>query len=254
MTSADPSVDALVDAVRNHATADFYRARWGAVRAFEELPTIDRLDFLETPLSRRRYKDARSLVKIVHDGGHMFLSEWSFEDIGKEPWGTSAARPLVYMADPHEAIEKSMWCYENNIVPLIGEPDPDIAMFTASKYRINALITDTISLPKLLPFLEKQERPLSSITVLGDSFDAPALASFARFAERSRLVLRLPETGAFAESPLGPVSFVALPGCIVSEEDGVVVITKTAQLVTPIIRYRTNLPAGSVKIRDGEAV
>ncbi len=247
-------LDSLIDSIRSHPSADFYRVRWEKAKTFEELPTISRKDFLDVPLSQRRYKDARSFVKIVHDKDRMFLSEWSFEDIGHEPWGTSATRPLVYLADPHEAIEKSMWCYENNIVPLIGEPDPDIAMFTASKYRINALITDTVSLPKLLPFLEKQERPLSSITVLGDSFDAPALASFARFAGRSRLVLRLPETGAFAESPLGPVSFVALPDCIVSEEDGAVVITKTAQLVTPIIRYRTNLPAGSVHSRDGEAV
>ncbi len=75
-----------------------------------------------------------------------------------------------------------------------------------------------------------------------------ALAPFARFAERARLVLSLPETGAFAESPLEPlVSFAVLPGCIVDEENGRLVITKTAQLVTPIIKYRTNLPANVVQ-------
>ena len=114
-----------------------------------------REDFLDVPLSQRRYKDARSLIKIVHEGKRLFLSEWSFEDIGREPWGIPSARVLVYMTDPHEAIEKSMWCYENNMVPLIGEPDPDIAMFTASKYRIDSIIADTVSLPKLLPFLEQ---------------------------------------------------------------------------------------------------
>ncbi len=252
---ASERLDELISLTRQHPQADFYRTRWGEAKKFEDLPTISRKDFLDVPLSQRRYKDARSLVKIVHDEGRMFLSEWSFEDIGREPWGIPSTRPMVYLSDPHEAVEKSMWCYENNKMPLIREKDTDIAMIAASKYRIDSLITDTASLQRFLPFLKRQEERLLSITIIGESFDPSSLEPFGAFAQSVRLVLRLPETGAFAESSLAPaLSFTALPGCIVDEEEGLLVVTKVVQLVTPIIRYRTDLNAASMPVKSGDIV
>lgn len=242
MASAHTSIDALIPRLFAAAESDFYRRIWGRSAAFDELPTVTRRDFLETPLSKRRYKNERSFVKIVHDGPEAFLSEWAFNDIGQEHFGLPSKRPMVYLEDSHEAIEKSMWCYENNMLPLVGEKDPDMAMFAGEKYHIDSLITDPVSLPKLRPFLERLAAPLESISILGTSFTSSALLPFAPYARSIRLVLCLPEVGAFAEAPLAETPrFQPLPECIVETAEHLIV-SKERALVTPIVRYRTDIP------------
>ena len=234
-------INGLIMRVRDARGCAFYRDIWGGKREFAELPFITRKDFLRVPLSLRRYKNKRALVKIVHDARGAFLSEWGFTDIGKEEYGLPAKRPMVYMSNPHEAIEKSMWCYERGMVPLIGEKDPDIAMFAAGKYQVDSLITDVAALEKFKPYFQAHER-LSSISILGTSFDTDRLAEYAAYAETIRLVLALPEVGAFAHAALGPdIRFAPLPGCII-ERDTTLIISKDSLLVTPIVRYRTTIP------------
>ena len=236
----NPTLQHLIDSVRIYPGSDFYRARWGDAAAFSELPTVGRKDFVEVPLSSRRYKEERSLVKIVHGKEGSFLSEWSFDDIGKEQWGEIGARPLVYMTDPHEAIEKSMWCYEQNRVPLIGEKDPDLTIYAAGKYRIDSLITDASALARFAPYFKTHD-PLTSLTIIGDTFDTEALMPSLEYARRVRLVAALPETGALAYAELATKpEFRTLPG-VVAEEDGELVVTKCSMLVTPVIRYRTGI-------------
>lgn len=223
-----------------HAESDFYRSRWAAERDFAKLPAVSREDFIRTPLSKRRYKEESSLVKIVH-AEQPFLSEWSFADIGTEGFGLPSTRPLVYMTDSYEAIEKSMWCYERGMVPLIGEKDPDIAMFAAGKYEVDSLITDPEALPKLRPYLEAHR--LQSISVISDSFDTNALAPFASLTDDMRLVLAIPEVGSFAIAPFAVrPRFEALENCAV-EKGETLIVSKLRFLITPIIRYRTDIPA-----------
>ena len=241
MSSTQATMEKLLSRLRTAPESDFYRTLWGKNLRFSELPTVAREDFLRVPLSKRRYKNERALVKIVHEGGRAFLSEWSFADIGREPFGLLSKRPTVYLSDPHEAIEKSMWCYENGMVPLIGEKDPDIAMFAAGKYQVDSLITDAVALEKFKPYFQTHER-ISSISILGTSFDIPQLMQYAAYAETIRLVLALPEVGAFAHAALGPdIRFAPLPGCII-ERDTTLIISKDSLLVTPIVRYRTTIP------------
>jgi len=212
-----------------------------------------RADFIRIPLSERRSKESKSLVKIVHADEGDFLSEWSFDDIGGEPYGAITKRPMVYMVSAHEAIEKSMWCYERGMVPLIGEPDSAIAAQSAEKYRIDQLIVDAESLAKLMPYLSARAEPLLSISVIGASFDIASLLPFTHYAKEVRLVLALPETGALAEAKLEkePV-FHVIAGCTAKGES--LIVTKEAQLVTPIKEYetgirvssRSNAPDGSI--------
>ncbi len=238
----------LISGAHASTSADFYRALWGKKQVFSELPTVAREDFLRVPLSRRRYKNERGLVKIVHNEERAFFNEWSFSDIGAESYGLISKRPLVYLSDPHEAIEKSVWCYEKGMLPLIGEKDPAIAMFAASKYRIDSLITDVRALEKFRPFFENFSERLSSISLLGTAFNPEELAPYSAHTKKLRLVLALPETGAFAEAEFSPTPrFRTLPGCIV-EREKTLVVTKTSLLVTPVIRYRTNVP---VSLYDG---
>jgi hypothetical protein len=241
------TLQTLVTWAREHTGSDFYKTQWGEKKTFEELPTVSRADFLRVPLSQRRYKNGRALAKIIHTPEGPFFSEWSFEDIGREPWGIPSKRPMVYLEDSHEALEKSMWCYENNMVPLIGERNPNVAVFAAGKYAIDSLITDAVSLPKLLPYLKSRAEKLASLTILGDSFDSPALMSFSELAHTVRLVLRLPETGMIAEAPLTErPAFRAAPGVFTESENDALIVTKLAPLITPIIRYRTDIPSTSI--------
>lgn len=224
--------------VTGSSAPPFYRDHWRGEKTFEALPPVSRADFLATPLSLRRYKDEKALVKVVHAGGGLFSSEWSFADIARESWGPLGIRPLVYLADSDEMLEKTMWCYEQNVLPLIGEVVPEITNSSADFYRIDSLVTDAASLQKLLPHLGRRTEPLESIAVLGGSFDCAALLAYARYAKRIQLVLSLPETGAFAQAPLSAdPAFALLPGCYLEKGEQGFLLTKAAQLVTPIIRY-----------------
>jgi hypothetical protein len=242
------NISKLIKSVRESAESGFYRDMWGNAEDFDELPLISRDDFLRIPLSKRRYKNDKALVKIVHTPEGPFLSEWSFEDIGREEFGLISARPMVYLTDSHEAMEKSMWCYENNMVPLVGEKDPNVAMFAAGKYKIDSLITDVESLAKFLPYLAKRGEKLSCISILGDSFDIGTLKQFLNFSDAVRLVLCLPETGVIATALLGDeLQFKTVENSFIEKKDGFLVVTKLSNLVIPIIRYKTSIPADTIK-------
>lgn len=230
----------LVATVRESTLSDFYRMRWGSA-ASSDLPTISRDDLRAVPLSKRRYKNEKGIVKIVRDERGPFLSEWSFTDIGNEAYGIESSRPMVYLSDPHDAIEKALWCYEQNMLPLLGEKDPEIAGYAASKYQIDSLITDAPSLVRLRGYLESRKTSLACISVLGSDFDTTMLSGFTPFAERIRLILALPETGAFAGAELADdPRFAALPACIIEKGD-TLILTKLRSLTTPIIGYDTGI-------------
>ncbi|MBI5457486.1 hypothetical protein HY971_02050 [Candidatus Kaiserbacteria bacterium] len=216
------------------------------------LQVRSRADFMRVALRERRSKDEKSLVKIVHTNDGDFLSEWSFDDIKREPYGIISKRPMVFMLDAHEAIEKSMWCYERAMVPLIGELDLDIAVYTAEKYQIDQLIADAESCIKLVSYLRSRAEPLLAISILDASFDPASLLPLAPFAKQVRLVLTLPETGVIAEAPLSkaPVFSVA-PDCKI-DAGGSLVVTKLLPLVTPITGYDTGIRiAVQSKLADG---
>ncbi|HEY4502160.1 MAG TPA: hypothetical protein VJJ20_03810 [Candidatus Paceibacterota bacterium] len=234
------NLDTFIQRIHQH-DAPFYREHWGGVQKFAELPVVTREDFLKTPLSLRRYKDEKALIKIVHDPAGAFLSEWSFVDIGREAYGLPARRPMVFLENPHEAIEKSMWCYEHGMLPLVGEKTLEIATYAAEKYKIDSLITDTSSLIKLEPYV-RGRGPLDSISILGERFEPKELLHFGQYARQVRLVLALPETGAIAAAALAAEPrWEALPDCIL-ENTETLLVTKKRLLVTPIVRYQTTLP------------
>ncbi len=232
----------FVDEIRAHPT-DFYRARWGNVREFASLPLVGRADFIQTPLSQRRYKPG-GLVKVVGAAEGVFLSGSDFADIGREAFGVVSQRPMVAFDDAHEAMEKAMWCYEHDTVPLLAEKDPRVALYMAGKYSVDSLVTDAASLEALFPHLVERKTKLSCISIVASAFFPETLARFMPYAERIRLVLALPETGAFAESEMSesPV-FKPLPDCHIEILEGEMVLTKSRLLVTPIVRYKTGIRA-----------
>lgn len=235
----------LISFVRRHPRAHFYRDRWGSTSAFEALPTVSRSEMASVPLSARRYRDTKGMTKVVAFDTP-FLSEWDFEDIRSEPYGVASRRPMVHLSDPHETIEKAMWCHLNDMVCLVGERNSAIVRSTASQYEIDSLITDGEAILDLVPYLAKRRKPLIELSIIGAAFDAPALAAYAPYAQAVRCVLALPETGAFAEAALTELpAFRVLPECVIECVNGAVVLTRQKKLVTPIVRYATGILAES---------
>ncbi len=246
------SLRVLINEVGSNQLADIYHTVWGERRALDVLPVISRDELFGSPLASRRYKSASSLVKIFHVGEKTFLSEWAYEDVAREQFGTETKRPMVYLSDNAESIEKSMWCYERGMVPLIGEVhNPAAAVAMAKKYQIDSLITDELSLERFRPFFGDCPYTLTSISIIGPQFTIARIQWVLPYAKEVRLVLTLPETGAFARAKLevNPV-FSPLPRCDIETVGETLVLTKQDSLVTPIIRYDTAISSKSVRIQN----
>ncbi|MBI5457475.1 hypothetical protein HY971_01995 [Candidatus Kaiserbacteria bacterium] len=234
---AAQDIQSFVERVRAHDT-EFYRDHWGTAQAFGELPPVSREDFRRVPLSKRRYKNGKAMVKVIRDANGPFLSEWAADDIREELYSVPSKRPMVYLSNAHESLEKGAWCRLNGMPSLVGEREPEVAAIEAERFRIDSLITDSTNLPKLRSYLEGRKEKLATISVLDTTFDIPTLRTFDAFAHTVRLVLALPEVGAFAEStPDAYPRFRVMPNCIV-EQNGQALVTKLSDLVTPVIRYR----------------
>lgn len=246
------TVENLIRSAAEHTTADAYRRLWGTARAFSDLPVVSRADLFAGPLANRRYRAPLSFTKIVRSGAGAILSEWAYEDIAREAYGEPSARPMVYFSDAHEGIEKSMWCYERDMVPLLGEThNPAVAAALARMYRVDSIIADAPSLERLRTYIENRDERLACISVLGSRFDAKELQWARELTKRLRLVLHVPETGAFAEAAHDsePV-FVPHEGCIIERGKNSLILTREASLITPIIRYDTGIPNDSVRMSN----
>lgn len=241
----------LVEFVLNHST-DFYRNHWGKAGSFEELPLMTRRAFAAVPLSRRRYSDGKSLVTIVNGATGPFLAEWNINDIKTQRFGVQSKRPMTYFANEHETLEKAWWCYLNGMIRLTGETNAAVSLATAEKLRIDSLITDPVTLPLMRPLFETMPGPLEAISIVSGAFDAAALAEYAPYAKRIRLVAALPETGTFAEAELSArPAFTLFPHSFVEVDDGNIILTQMRLFATPIIRYDTGIRVADIAISSG---
>lgn len=247
-------VDDLVAYVREHPYADLYRARWGDVHTFEELPSISREDLLRVPLTQRRYKKGKSFVKIVNTMNGRFLSEWAFDDIRAENFGLSSERIMVALNDSHEAVEKSIWCYENKFLRVVAEKNPAASVWLAERFRITSLIADFSSLEMVKPFLASITEPLDHISVFTEGNDISQVRQLSLPARRVRLVLALPEIGVIAESELEADFFTVNENILLENKDGQLSVTKLSQLVTPIIKFQTNIKVQATNAEETRLV
>ena len=239
----------LVEAIRIDPCS-FYRNHWNTKERFETLPVVRREHFVATPLTGRTYREEKGLVKIVKNGPAPFLVQWGLSDLSKEIYGTACNRPMVLLSDPHEALEKALWFYERNTLPLIGESNNlPIAAFAAHKYGIDAIVSDEDILFPFVTFFGKEcDVKGVQLTLIGSGFSVERLQVARNLFQNMRLVLALPETGAFAESCpglLGKGEYAYHPdeNSVIEIIGGRLVITKLPFLITPIIRYDTALEA-----------
>ncbi|MCH7883450.1 hypothetical protein IIA95_03485 [Patescibacteria group bacterium] len=219
-----------------------------SIKNLEKIPILTWEDIQSCPFLKRLYKNEGLLTKIVYKNDKPLLVARTIHDIVLENYGFVCERPLVLFNNFHEGVEKSLWFYEHNILPLINEPNLDITALTACKYQIDAILCQTGILKQFLPRLQKYYNPtaIRHIGILDNVFDISFLKTHFKQA-RLITMLGLPEIGIIAKACPDALSnekitFHPDENSIV-ELDGNLIVTRLIDLPTPIIRYQTNLRA-----------
>ncbi|OGZ45135.1 MAG: hypothetical protein A2756_03365 [Candidatus Ryanbacteria bacterium RIFCSPHIGHO2_01_FULL_48_27] len=238
----------LIENICSSDASDFYRLRWGSKKEFNELPFLAVDDLIRTPFSKRRYRTQKGLVKIIRRNGSPFFIQRSHTDIGEENYGSPCERPTILFTDNGDALEKSLWFYEHFILPLLGRcQNMAVAAHSAAWYGTDAIVSDADTLQKFLPQLKKiyDSTHIRTLTLIEKTFP-PSTMKWGMLFQVVRILAGLPECGAFAEkcpeSGMKPF-FHADKNSLLEVHDGYLVVTKLLPLVTPIIRYKTELRA-----------
>ncbi len=235
--------------------SDFYRNRIpypgtaSETLPWEQVPLLTRDELSRTSLDERLYSDSQIFVKIVHGVGGPMLIARSPSELGKEPWGPTGVRPLVALSSLYENVEKSLWVYEQNILPLIYLDDVTITALAAERYEIDSIVADEHTLTELAAVLSKECREgIQHVSVIGRGERSLAKLSFPN--ARAYEIFSLPETGGIAErcsKNIFPSVWHTFPDSFVETIDDELVVTRIAPLPTPIIRYRTDIQTQEVE-------
>lgn len=191
--------------------------------------------------------------KIVHTDPPSLVPR-RLADIGKENFGVLCERPLVLFADVQEALEKSLWFYARNILPLIGEPNNlAVTAFAARRYGIDAMVSELPIAAELIGRLAREYDTgrVASLTLIGRHFALSELEPLAMGGRRVRALLGLPALGAFAEScarRLAEGALVFHPDATseITLDGGTIRVTKTIDLVQPVQGVLTDIAATAV--------
>lgn len=212
---------------------------------FSLLPPLRFADLQGTGLAQRLYTSGPIHTKVIRRKQGFFLFGRTIDDIGKEAYGPVGIRPLVIGVDCRDAVEFGLWCYEQNVLPLIGEDSPAITASLATTYEIDSIVGEASALMALLPELVKKYdlAHIKYLSLGGISFDLDFLRHYFPVAS-IHLYLWLPETGSIAtlcpESEQG--LFHPLESALL-EYDGQLIVSKLFPLPTPLLRYDTGLHA-----------
>lgn len=236
--------------VLESSVSDFYRTTvWdnpSPETSFEKLPPLTRATYAQVPFLTRLYRTHGLLTKVAYHDEKPFLIGRHLEDIASESYGSLGDRPLVAFSSVHECLEKSLWCYTKNVLPLIADVDHDITAMLAKRYEADTLLTDTATLATLLPSLARyyELANFHFVSVIDTSFNLPLLEKMFPTAELS-LVLGLSETGSVAFSCPTALTekrlvFHATPHRHL-ERGNELTVTDDRLLPTPIIRYRPGI-------------
>lgn len=218
--------------------------------ALEKIPVIDFQNLENVSLPDRLYKKIKpdgEFVKIVKKYKRPFLIQRDLSDIKEENYGSFCEFPQILLSDSHEALEKSLWFYKHNIIPLIGESNNlQASSYGAAKLGIDFLLIDEEMFFKYFPILrQKYEISDLSVTLIDDYFNISRIFQLFPFPDRLKFILALPETGAFAEScpealEKGRLIFHPDKNSLL-ETEGRLIVTKLIKMPTPIVRYQTEI-------------
>lgn len=232
--------------------SDFYKERLQiskkkilALKKLALLPCSSKKDFLGTPLSDRTYINGRGFVKIIDSKSNPFLIKRILTELKEEQYGIIGHRPTVLFSDGHESLEKALWCYEQNVLPVLGESaNISITDFLIYRYESDSFLGDIEILEQLFAN-NKNVFPYGKVfNLYGNDFSISKVQEYIS-PDKLNLILALPEIGAFAYSckqhlKEGRTVFHPDKNSIIELEENIIV-TKLIYMPTPVIRYKTNL-------------
>ncbi len=238
----------LLRSVYNSPKSNFYRNLYtqkgiNAHGLWENLPFVTQHDLIKTPLNDRLYLDKPIFVKIIHGDAGSFLFGRTVENIAQEYYGKVGERPLVAFSSSYEGIEKSLWVYEQNMLPLINLDAVRLTVLAAEKYDIDSIVGDIASITALGQELPQKQRSRIKYINIIDSRRTNIDHSLFPNAEM-REIFSLPETGNIAERcPTQKTKAVwhGFKNVFIENDENKLVITKYELLPTPLIRYRTKI-------------
>lgn len=253
----------ILNVVEKEKRSHFYREKFQAagvnartLKAMDDLskfPLTHWVDFFETKLRKRFYKrDAPEgkITKIINDYGRPFLIQRNLSDLVEEDYRIAQLKkPQILFGNIHEALEKSLLFYENDVLPLIGEPNNfAISTFSAKERNIDSLIIDERLFCTYLDHLKKfLDITALKIVIIGQFINPSNILQLIKTLKivSVRFILELPETGPFAHScpealTQGKLIFHPNKNSFV-ENEGALIITKAIHMPTPIIRYQADI-------------
>lgn len=237
--------------IYEHPEAELYKRVWGEVlpTSLAETPILTWEALASCPFLKRVYTDEKLAVHIAYRGGDACLIGRTSESFQHEAYGdTRATRPFVSLEYRHQAIEKSLWFYEHNILPLIALEDPESALVVARAYTIDAMVFDSVRARIFLPKLANFPAVRSVRLLVAGAHDWP---EFFEHVDPSILtfVLAPAELGSIATTcpyALAQKQVLFHPTqTAVLEHTGTLIATRTVLLPTPMIRYDTQLKSRS---------
>lgn len=254
---------ALVKETAASSKSSFYREHWGDASALD-LPLMTKEKLAATPLSDRCYTQVPNITRVIPYAESSFFMRQDLASMRTEMTSVlPLARPLVLSENFQEAMERSFWCYEQNMVPAIGEyNNPAITAYVGYWRRAAAIITDA---PKLIHALLEEahgdslQTTTDAIVLVGSSHRIEEIATLDPVFPNTQkhIILSLPETGPFAYACAEALQHGNLhyheDDCSVVEivNEGIVV-SKLHTRATPVIRYQTDLAATPVSCQCGK--
>lgn len=246
-------LQSLLTYVMESHHSSFYRKRLGT--SLKEVTTLDGLvllpstskeDISGTPLGDRMYINrGRGFMKIVDSETEPFLIKRVLAELKEEQFGCIGERPTVLFSNGHESLEKSLWCYEQNVLPVIGEStNIPVTDFLIHRYESDSFLGDVNSLKLLVANNADIFSHGETFNLYGSDFNISEINERISL-DKVNLILSLPEVGAFAYScphqlKEGRLLFHPDKNSIV-ELDKRLIVTKLIHMPTPIIRYVTNI-------------
>ncbi len=249
----------LIQTIADSKESNFYKNIWGNACVkndkidFGSLPTISAKDIMKCKFDERIYIKRGLFVKIVYKNNAPFLVARTRNDIKKEEYGEIMyERPLVFFLSSHESIEKSLWLYSKNILPLIAEDNIITTSMSAGRYEIDSIVGDVESIKKIRTegFKYFNYKNIINVTVIDSCFVEYDINSLKNSFPNAlfQLIFSLPDTGSLGqvckENTDGATIFHSTENTIIEiSKNGYVVATRLIMLPTPIIKYKTEIKA-----------
>ena len=240
------------------AKPDFYRKKLSSAGIDEAqletlnesdwnlIPILTKQELANAPYASRCYGEKPGLNKLIfsEEADQYFLIHRTLEEIRQERLPYDGTRPMAIFSNVYEAIERCLYFYEQNVLPLIGEfHNPAVIYATARQYKVDTIFMDRAAIRAFREKLLEILPALKSVTVIDDTFSAEDFEWPAD--TKLSFVLSIPEIGGVAYAcpeSIAKKDLVFHPADnVYIEPSALSIITAPRLKACPMLRYRSHL-------------